>query len=708
MGKQQVTRASPVTTRRALIGALFHGHDGPIYGLILSEKDGVANVEFKDEHGIQVIVDLPMDVLEIGERVDSSFECHEAMELRFRFWVAPYKNSRPEEEKEDGDQENVWCQGQVESVILVDEVWHVKFRGRCISKSLIVPVSTFLDQCIPSNKEDYLLGVADRCRDMSYVEVKNLISSIDRNQMAMDMEKVEVHNFLSRVGAPVTVKSGPVVQPETVKGKSVEKEVGKYVKPLTPRPYKSITEKKAKRTARRMRTRRTSTRTGSKAHGMDSSSYDDTSEDEDDGWTPRPCATDAVDAGYGGSGGGYDSKERREGSFPRKNLNGGRGVSASRRGGSQGKGSRVDARQGKKKKKDVDENKAGPSKKAESENESDGSDKGTSWHNSDRSESQPGVKWNVKHEYCPRAGARSRHELIFKEEALLTLWGEPGEKLDTILRNERASTPGFTLGHASALYGFDFGIQPVPIWDIVNEGGGQLRTVEDANTNKAIISSLKKLEIRLTKMSQLVNVSYNLTSIFGRWYRAPLVEIAVIIDQEIRGACLAEGMDAPQPVVDAYVALVEGVLGDVASTLSKTKKEEFDEVMMKEIDKVRYTLSPASKLHQRTVYQAHKKVMGEVVNRRQDRRGGDDRNKRVDIDERPKKKPRGAGGNEAVPSFVVSALKVDGKSMCIANALDHGCDRGKDKCRFEHGDLPKNLDPKVVEWIKNQNKKKSQ
>ena len=61
-----------------------------------------------------------------------------------------------------------------------------------------------------------------------------------------------------------------------------------------------------------------------------------------------------------------------------------------------------------------------------------------------------------------------------------------------------------------------------------------------------------------------------------------------------------------------------------------------------------------------------------------------------------------------MPSHVVEALKVDGKSLCVGHVLDRGCTRGEEKCRFAHGKLSDDLDKKVLDWIKGQNKKKSQ
>ena len=80
------------------------------------------------------------------------------------------------------------------------------------------------------------------------------------------------------------------------------------------------------------------------------------------------------------------------------------------------------------------------------------------------------------------------------------------------------------------------------------------------------------------------------------------------------------------------------------------------------------------------------------------------------MEEPVKKKQRGGGvvAHESVPKYIVDALKVNGKSLCIANTLERGCLREPGKCRFEHADLPSDLDAKVMEWIKAQNKKKSQ
>ena len=106
------TRAATATTRRILISANFHGHNGPIYGLITSVLEEEATVAFTDEKGVEVVVLLPMDVLEFGERVDKSYMDGKAFELRYRFFLAPYLNAQPDEDKEDGDQDNVWCQGR--------------------------------------------------------------------------------------------------------------------------------------------------------------------------------------------------------------------------------------------------------------------------------------------------------------------------------------------------------------------------------------------------------------------------------------------------------------------------------------------------------------------------------------------------------------------------------------------------------------------
>ena len=353
--------------------------------------------------------------------------------------------------------------------------------------------------------------------------------------------------------------------------------------------------------------------------------------DNDEDWNGPPRSNDMEEAGYGNMASGSGDKSISERKRPAQGSSQNQGRGSGRSQPSNGSEKASDSNS-----KPVEE---GPKRSTDGEDKGGDSDGGKSWNPSDRSESSGSTRWTTKHEFIPRDGAKSRHHFVFRDDVLNTMVGTPGARLDMIIRKERHNTPGFTLGHGASLYGFDFGVQPVPIWDIVNIGGGQLRKVEEANVNKAIVGSLKLSEKRLTTMTQLINVTYNICAIWGRWYKAVLVEIAMIIDQEIRHVTMTEGWDAPQSMVDAYVALIEGVLGNLTCTLTTVSKEGFEEVMMKEIDRVKWDLSPASPLHKATVYQAKQRVFGEAFSR--GKRGGE---RLQDREERRNKNQKVGGG----------------------------------------------------------------
>ena len=714
MGKSSVTRSTTAATRRCVVTARLHDHPGPVYGIILDEKEGMATVEMEDTHGKKLVLsNVPMNCLDIGDDVDLGYKEGKMMEYRYRYFYVPQKVIKHENDENTAEEENSWRVGQVESVFVdSDGDLMMKFRSRKTDQFLITEAGDFVTRCIPSTKADYILGVGDKSKNMSPPEIRNLVAGCDRQALRRRRRSSEKHMILSPVGEWVHTTVGKEFPEAEDRGPSVASRVNAEESNRHNSESSRTGSKKNQNQpkSRRMRTGPSEERSSGRPHVKHGSSSDigESEEDVGDNWNGPARATDIEEAGYGNT-----RTKKNQGSYGSKpwsedDVNGerrvplrtsqDRGSSGGRGSGSQGRRSSNQGSGGgpsdRRKDKDTSESKDG--------GESEG---GTSVNQEDKSESSTGG--NSKHEYLPRQQARARHEHIFREDKLSVMSGTPGSRLDYILQTERQNTPGFTLGHASALYGFDFGVQPVPIWDIRNAGGGQLRKVEEANTNKAIVSSMKSMESRLTGMSQIINVCYNICSIWGRWYKPLLVEIAMTIDQEMRSVTLVEGLDAPQEIVDAYVALLEGIFNNVSNTLGKVTKQGFNEAMMKEVDQVKLSLCPTSRLHRATVYQAHQKVFGEAFGRK--KRGA----VRFQDQEEPRKKTPKAGGggngaHDTVPSHVVEALKVDGKSLCVGFVLNRGCSRGKDKCRFMHDKLPNDMDQKVMDWIKGQNKKKSE
>ena len=71
MGKSSVTRSTTAATRRCVVTARLHDHPGPVYGIILDEKEGMATVEMEDTHGKKLVLsNVPMNCLDIGDDVD--------------------------------------------------------------------------------------------------------------------------------------------------------------------------------------------------------------------------------------------------------------------------------------------------------------------------------------------------------------------------------------------------------------------------------------------------------------------------------------------------------------------------------------------------------------------------------------------------------------------------------------------------------------
>ena len=211
MANNKNTRSALATTagtRRALVSAQYHGHEGPVHGLITGEADGNCTVEITNVDGDQVVMCVPANRLVIGPEVDAGFLEGKAGEQRFRFWMAPHS---AEEDEEGNQEDNIWRQGQVEGVFEgEDEVIMVKFRSRLAKRLLIVPSADFMAHSIASTKEDYLLGVADGCQNMNAVEVANLVDCTNRATMINTANRDEVHTFLSPVGESTKVTIGQV------------------------------------------------------------------------------------------------------------------------------------------------------------------------------------------------------------------------------------------------------------------------------------------------------------------------------------------------------------------------------------------------------------------------------------------------------------------------------------------------------------------
>ena len=100
-------------TRRAVVSAQYHDHEGPVYGLITGESEGNCTVEITDVKGDKVVACIPVNRLKIGATVEKGWLAGKAHTYRGRYYLTPYS---AEEDDEGNVEYNVWRQGQVEGI----------------------------------------------------------------------------------------------------------------------------------------------------------------------------------------------------------------------------------------------------------------------------------------------------------------------------------------------------------------------------------------------------------------------------------------------------------------------------------------------------------------------------------------------------------------------------------------------------------------
>ena len=467
-----------------------------MYGIILNEKDGVATVEMVDSLGEKLVLsNVPMYCLDIGEEVDKGYLEGKVMECRYRFYLIPQSVNKDSDDENLVVENNMWRQGQVESVFTAgDGDLMIKFRSRKTDRFLLLEANQFLELCLPSNMKDYILGVGDKSKNMSRADIHNLMSGCDREALRQRRRSSEKHVYLSSVGGWMHTTMGKEIplkssrrdgESRSVGGRreSVEVDSESFRQDSVSVRHGSESSRKnsgnkQKQKSVRMRVHQSGSQGKGRQMGGNGGSSGGDNPSDSDGWRAPNLSTDAEDAGYGNkkSGGKESSSGGPRGGPSNGGVNHDRriplqepqdrqGRGGGRRTGGGGRGN------GKENNNQDSNRKASDSQRRvshESKGSDGDSDGGKSWEQGGGSESSTKTS---KHEFAPRQGARARHQLIFREDVLSTTRGLAGDRLDIILRNERHSTPGFTLGHAAALYGFDFGIQPVPIWDIKNVGG---------------------------------------------------------------------------------------------------------------------------------------------------------------------------------------------------------------------------------------------
>ena len=320
-----------------------------------------------------------------------------------------------------------------------------------------------------------------------------------------------------------------------------------------------------------------------------------------------------------------------------------------------------------------------------------------------------GSRWSRKNEYQPPSGYLLRNTFIFDPRAEFTLRGTtPGERLDCIMSAELSKTPGFNIGHADLVFGFAFALQPLGTSFLGDVGSGSVRSVVEANKNKAVITALLRNDVKLTNMGMIVNVTLFFTRTFGRWYRRELVDMAIFMDQFMRGAILIEGEYPAQCIVDGYVILLEAALAGLGRDLGDMTEHTYNVLIGAACTRFKKVVDMSSQQFaysvicaRRIAASVHQAPMRGVRSpergppKRQDR-GGRQRGGQAENSNN-----NGGNGNPGrIPAYVISALKdASGQTICGNFAIRNAC--RMQNCRYRHAPVPSNLPNDVALWIKN-------
>lgn len=324
------------------------------------------------------------------------------------------------------------------------------------------------------------------------------------------------------------------------------------------------------------------------------------------------------------------------------------------------------------------------------------------------------ARYSRKNEYHPCMTYQERERVIFNDNSEFKRRGKSlGDKLDSILSVERSKTPGVNIGHADMIMGFGVADQPLGTCLLGGTGCGTLRTVQEANKNKAVSHAHQKNDCPLNTLDQVSKVTLYVARVFTRWYRFELVECAIFLDQFVRDAIEIEGSWAHQAIVNSYVVLIEGAFAELGRALAEMLPSTYPALIGAAVKKFRVVLDIASPefahsvgiarriaasslpptRHSRGIenkpHRAMERNAFPAVQRKQDR---PDKRARPLLDS--PHRPLGR-----IPGWVLSTLKDSaGKTICGQHALRNGC--RTNGCRYLHVPAPSNLPQAVTEWIR--------
>ena len=307
-----------------------------------------------------------------------------------------------------------------------------------------------------------------------------------------------------------------------------------------------------------------------------------------------------------------------------------------------------------------------------------------------------------KYDYNPRRNCRHRSTLIFAGGEYELIGTTPGDQLESLRGQEIIPSPGSDIDLIHCTWGFSWGELPLGISNVRFVGGGQSRKIEEPNINKAITATMKRRNLVITTMADLGNSTLQMSATARRWYRYEIVEILVILDEYARKAQMTEGANAPKQIVGAYVALVEIALRVVCTALNSMSMETYKADIVAARTRVRRTIALNSETFQLTVGVAR---TAEYHSRYQGRGGGG--GNAAHQGDAKKQRVGGERPGNKVPGNVVAALKnKDGRSLCLGFLSDK-CTRKEGTCRFVHEPLPDGVAQEVLDWISQQDGKKT-
>ena len=314
------------------------------------------------------------------------------------------------------------------------------------------------------------------------------------------------------------------------------------------------------------------------------------------------------------------------------------------------------------------------------------------------------VSTYCKYDYNPRQHYKHRSTMIFAGGEFALVGVTPAEQLESLRSQEIIPSPGSDIGHYHATYCFAFGELPLGLFNVRFIGGGQNRTLEESNTNKAIIASMKKRDMVIKTIAEVSHTTMLMMGVFRRWYRPELIECMHLLDEFARKAVFTEGVMASRAVVGSYVSLLEIALRVICTGLNGLTPETF----VKGMEPIKVLVRETIALHSETYALTIGVTRAEDFEKRlQSARGsgggGSGGGGHGSGGERPAKQPKGGAavaGSGNVPRNVVAALKnKDGKALCVGFLAGDSCTRKPGQCRFSHEPFPEGVAQDVKDWV---------